>query len=130
MEVDLRGLHRLVAQPERNYRAVDPRLEQAHRGGVPKHMRSHSLPLESRTALLGNSGVLSKKVRDAIAAQRGAARVGEQRRSVLGGAAVAEPATKLPEEPATKLPEEPATLPEGAADKLPEWTGGISDSPK
>ena len=46
VQVDLGGLDRLVAKPERDHRAVDAGLEELHRRAVPKDVRRHPLAAE------------------------------------------------------------------------------------
>ena len=57
VQIDLRRLHGLVAQPQRDYRTIDTRLKQLHRGGMAKHVRCD--PLWARD---GSSGPPPRRV--------------------------------------------------------------------
>jgi hypothetical protein len=46
VQVDLSGLDRHVAKPERDHRTVDAGLEELHRRTVPKDVRRHPLAAE------------------------------------------------------------------------------------
>ena len=79
MQVDLGGLDRLVAEPERDDAAVDAALEQLHGGRVPQGVRRDPFGAEGRTAWLRGSDVLGHEPLDGIVTQASAARAGEYR---------------------------------------------------
>jgi integrase/recombinase XerD len=85
IEIDLRGLDRLMAEPQRDDAAVGAGLKQLHGRRVAQHVRCHMLVAQSRTALTGPIHVLGHKIVHAVGAEAMAARAGKDDRLILGG---------------------------------------------
>lgn len=49
MKIDLCGVHRLVSQPQRDYRAVHTAVQQAHRSAVAQHVWRNTFGFQGRT---------------------------------------------------------------------------------
>ncbi len=48
VKIDLRRLHRLVAEPQSDYAQVHTVAQKGHGGGVARRMRRHGFPHERR----------------------------------------------------------------------------------
>ena len=57
VQVDLRGLGALVAEPERDHRSVDAGVQQPHRRRVAEHVQGDRLLAERRAAGVGDRHV-------------------------------------------------------------------------
>jgi hypothetical protein len=78
LQVDLRRLDRLVAEPQRNDRAVDARMEQVHRGGVPQAVYGHTLLRQRRARSGRRLAVLVQHVLHAVNGEAAAFGTGEE----------------------------------------------------
>ena len=78
LDVVMRGLEPLVAEPQRDGRHVDARLEQMHRGRVAVDVRRHALGGQARTSLASPPAGLIEQMGDALSRQAGAAGVAER----------------------------------------------------
>jgi integron integrase len=84
IEIDLRCLDRLVAEPQRDDAAVGAGLQQLHGCRVAQHVRGHMLVAQTQAALTGPIDMLGQQVVNAVWAEAIAARAGKDDRFVLG----------------------------------------------
>lgn len=77
VQIDLRGLDRLMTEPQRNHGPINTLLQEIHGGGVAKHMRAHALMLERWADGGRRRDVLGQQVVHAVRAQTTAACVWE-----------------------------------------------------
>ena len=73
MEVDLRGLDPLVAEPEGDHGGVDAGVQEPHRRGVPERVWRHALVPQSWAASGRDGDVLGEPVVEPVAAEAVAA---------------------------------------------------------
>src|SRR5262249_59896981 len=78
VQIRLRGLNRLMAEPKSDHGAVDACLQQLHRSGVPQNVRRYPLGTQRRTALTGDTHMLGQKRLDAVSTKPAPMHVGEQ----------------------------------------------------
>src|SRR5712691_12552373 len=75
MQVDLRRLDTLMAEPQRDHRYIYSALAQEHGAGVPEHVWSHVLRSQRWAAIAGRVGVFGHQRFHCIGAQRTSATV-------------------------------------------------------
>jgi len=79
VEVDLRRLDALMAEPKRNDGSINAGLEQVHGRGMAQYVRGDVLAREARTGPRGGLGMLVHESLDGITTEPGAALAGEDR---------------------------------------------------
>jgi integrase/recombinase XerD len=84
IEIDLRCLDRLVAEPQRNHAALRARLQQLHGRRVAQHVRRHTLVAQGWAALASAIDVLGQQVLHAVCAEASPTRAGEDDRVIVG----------------------------------------------
>ncbi len=80
MEIGLRRQDRLMPEPQRDHREIDARLEQFHRGGVPKDMRRYPLVAQRRAMRARRPNVLGEQILDRVGAEAATVDGWKQRR--------------------------------------------------
>jgi hypothetical protein len=78
MDVDLCGLHRLVAKPERNDRRVHASVEKGHRSRVAQNERSDPFCVEGRGVTLRHGSILGYEQFNGVRTERSATAGREQ----------------------------------------------------
>jgi len=78
LQIDLRGLHRLMAEPQRNHRTIHARFEKVHGHGVSQAVNGHALVLQRWAHLGGGQTMLVQQVLHAVDGETCAFGAGEQ----------------------------------------------------
>ena len=85
MHVDLRCLHGLMSEPQRDDCSIHAVLKQVHRRGVTQDVRAYALSIQRRARLGSRQCVFSDDVLHGIAAQAAASDRREARLVVIAG---------------------------------------------
>jgi site-specific recombinase XerD len=70
VEIDLRGLHRFVSEPQCNHRTINACLEKVHGHGVPQAVNGHALLSQRRANFGCRHAMLGQQVLHAMDAER------------------------------------------------------------
>ena len=78
MQIDVGGFNRFVTEPQGDHRPVDAVLEEFHRGGVAKRMRSNSLLFQRRASGLSSGEMFGQQIAQSVVTQWSTTLVGEE----------------------------------------------------
>lgn len=81
VQISLGRLNRFMAEPQRDHRAVDARLQQLHGRATPQHVRRHPLRLQRREAFGDDLHILRQQRLDAVGTESPTVHIGEQNSS-------------------------------------------------